>query len=123
MKIFNNLLIVCLLLILCGCNQYKPEEDPYKISQKQIEYAQSLLEKSVVISANWKDFKNLEVTVKPEKLGRNDDNDNDLIPGQFLADAIATNGHKYVGKNICVSIIYPDKKEVGYACVKNEYTD
>ncbi len=121
MKIFNNLLIVCLLLILCGCNQ--AEEDPYEISQKQKEFAQSLLENSIVISANWKDFKNLEVTVKPEKLGRNSDNDNDIIPGKFLADTIATKGHKSVGKNICVSIVYPDKKEVGYTCVKNEYTD
>ncbi|MGD9652089.1 MAG: hypothetical protein AB7V12_06940 [Candidatus Dadabacteria bacterium] len=120
MKIFLNLIAISLFLASCEYNHHEADKEPYEISQKQIEYAESLLNNPAVISANWRDFKNLEVIAKPDKLGKNDDNDNDLYFGKVLADDIATKGHEYVGKDICVEIIYPDSKRVGYTCVRNK---
>lgn len=120
MKIFLSLIAISLFLASCEYNHHEADKEPYEISQKQIEYAESLLNNPAVISANWRDFKNLEVTAKPDKLGKNDDNDNDLYYGMLLADDIATKGHEYVGKDICVEIIYPDNERVGYTCVRNK---
>ncbi len=92
-------------------------EQKSKLTDKQIEYAQSILDNSAAIRADWKDSVTLNVTFEPDKLGKNDHNDNDKFVGNVASESIAKKGYEYTGQAICVRVIYPDGKFVSKTCV------
>lgn len=110
--------IFALFLLLSSCEFNYYEADGGELTEKQIEFAQKVLDKPAVKEAVWKNTKTLEITFGGGPLVDNDPNEKDLSPlAKLVAEETAKDGFAYTGKDTCVRVLNPDKKELGYACI------
>lgn len=81
-------------------------------TDKQIAFAEKLLETPGVLKTEWKTNLSLDVTVDLNKLGLNP-----KYQAQLLADQIASGGVDYTNKNICVRIMYGNQNRLASSCL------
>jgi hypothetical protein len=91
--------------VLISANAYA---DP---TNKQIEFAQKLMENPGILNAKWGTRLGLLVTVDLEALGQNP-----KLRAQVIADDIVNKGFIYTGKDICAIIYYGNGHKLAESC-------
>lgn len=91
-----------LLLLSCATNP----------TEKQKDFADSLLNTPGILKTEWGSNLTLTVTVDLDALGINP-----KLQAQQLADQIAASGVEYTGKDICVSIYHGYKNKLADSCL------
>lgn len=122
MRKFLYILTICLFIFSCGTTSKDTMEKSDKLTQKQIEYAQQLRDRTDAIKVEWNNNLRLFVTYDSDSLVKKDENDdNYLIVATATAGLLAKDGYEYTGQDICVYIFNsPSPYEIMAQCYTDE---